>query len=81
MNYSYFLRVLVAFDVFMSTVLGFSYADCTISACCGLALEGKRGGLVERWIGTVLNYFWPGHTSQAIADDMARAQAAVKTLS
>lgn len=81
MNYPYWLRVLVAFDVFMSTVLGFSYADCTISACCGLALEGKRGGLLEMLIGRTLNHFWPGHTALAILNDRVRALDAVKVLS
>lgn len=78
---AYLLRVAVAFDVFAATIFGFSAADCTISACCGLALDGKRGGAIEKAIGRALNYFWPGHTVAAIQNDLARAQAAAKLLS
>lgn len=78
---AYLLRVVVALDVFAATVFGFSAADCTISACCGLALDGKRGGAIEKAIGRALNYLWPGHTARSIASDLARAQAAAKLLS
>ena len=81
MDYPYWLRTLVAFDVFMSTLLGFSYADCTISACCGLALEGKRGGLLEKGLGRLLNWISAGHTEMAVLNDKIRALSAVKTLS
>ena len=78
---TYLFNVLVAFDVFMSTLLGFSSADCTISACCGLALEGKRGGVIEKAVGRWLNWMSAGHTEAAILNDKIRALQAVKVLS
>lgn len=77
--WNYLKRVLIAFDVFVGTVLCFSNGDMTISAACGRAL--KHGvGLVEQLIGTALNAISAGHCDQAIADDIARAQAAIKRL-
>lgn len=78
---AYPVKVLVALDVFAATVLGFSSADCTISACCGLALRGQRGGTVEKLLGRVLNAIWPGHTARAIRDDAYRAKQALCILS
>lgn len=76
---SYLLRVLIALDVFVGTVFGFSVGYLTISAACGLALRHKTG-MVEQLIGLGLNKISAGHCDQAIADDIVRAQAAIKRL-
>jgi hypothetical protein len=76
---SYLLRVLIAFDVFMAVVFNFEDGDITISAACGKALQHKTG-LVEQAIGLGLNKISAGHTDQAIIDDIARCEAAIKRL-
>lgn len=76
---NYLKTVLVALDIFVGTIFVFSAGDLTISAACGLALR-HRTGVVERVIGLALNKLFPGHTDQAITDDIARAQAAIKRL-
>jgi hypothetical protein len=76
---TYFKNVLIALDVFLSTLFGFSDADITISSVCGLAIK-HRTGLLEQLIGTALNWAFPGHTMNAIDHDVARAEAAIKRL-
>jgi hypothetical protein len=76
---NYLLKVLIAFDVFVGTVLGFSQGDITISAACGLALKHQTG-VFEQLIGTALNAVFKNHCATAIDDDIARAQTAVKRL-
>ena len=75
----YLKNVLVSLDVLLSTLLGFSQADITISSACGLALRHKTS-LVGQLIGMALNAVFKGHTDAAIAGDIARAQAAVTRL-
>lgn len=76
---TYIHNVLVSLDVFLSTLLGCSQADITISSACGLALR-HRTGVVEQLIGIALNRVFPGHTDAAIAGDIARATAAIAKL-
>jgi hypothetical protein len=76
---NYLKTVLIAFDVFVGTILGFSQGDLTISAACGKALQHGTGR-VEQWIGAALDTVFPGHCAQAVADDITRAQAAIARL-
>ena len=76
---NYLLNVIIAFDVFCSTLCGFSQADITISSCCGLAIRRKTS-LLLRGLGWVLNTLFPGHTDGAITSDVARAQQAATRL-
>lgn len=78
-KYPYWLRVLVALDVFVATCLGWSQADLTISACCGLALKTAKGG-GRIWLGLLLNDIWPGHCERAMRDDAARAVMALQRI-
>jgi len=74
----YWLRVLVAFDVFCNVIAGGLPGE-TISARCGRWGTRPHGHLVQRFILSWLNVIQPDHGWQAVSGDMGRAQRIVKT--
>ena len=71
-------RALLYLDIFVCSLL-LSDPDTTISARCGLALRYGRGGLLAG-LGRLLNVLQANHCENAIADDIARARAAIERL-
>jgi len=72
----YWLRVLVAFDVFMNVIAG-GLPDETISARCGRWSMRPHGHLVQKFINRWLSTLQADHGLQAISGDMGRAQRVV----
>jgi hypothetical protein len=83
---SYFKTVMLGLDDFWAAVI-LNRNDMSISAACGLVLEGQDAALKLnhfqhgfcRATGKSLEFFWPGHCAGAIKNDIARADSA-KTL-
>lgn len=84
----YVLTVLIGIDQLGSAVF-FGRNDITISALCGLALEGKPDILgfplwkmkTLRVLGRILNKIQKGHCLSAIKSDKARATSTLAILS
>jgi hypothetical protein len=75
---TYLQKLLLGLDMFVSLIL-FRDLDITISSQCGLSLKAGRTGFLSG-LGRLLNWVAPGHTDWALTDDIARAEAAIKTL-
>jgi hypothetical protein len=76
---TYVFKVMLYLDMLGCSLI-WRDADLTISSMTGLAL---RKLAVPRWaavLGWVLNKLQPGHCELAIADDIARAKAALAQL-
>lgn len=79
MHKNYLYKVLLFFDIFVSSLL-FRDPDVTISAETGLAMQRAKAPLWAKFLNGFLNMIRPGHCAQAINDDIARAQTAIRYL-
>lgn len=73
----YWLRVLVAFDVFCN-VVAFGLPNECISSRCGRWGTRPHGHLVQRFILSWLDVIQADHGWQSISGDLGRAQRVVK---
>lgn len=73
----YWLRVLVAFDVFCNVVAG-GIPDETISARCGRWAMRPHGHLLQKFINRWLSTIQADHGLQAATGDLGRAQRVVR---
>lgn len=72
----YWVRCLIALDIFVNVVLLKGQQDETISShSARAALQGKAWGI---WLSKFLNWFQPNHGAQAIAGDEERAENVLK---
>ena len=76
-NYAY--KVLLFIDIFVCALV-FRDPDVTISAETGLAMQRTTPPLWARALNAFLDFIQPGHCQMAIADDIIRAQTAIKYL-
>lgn len=76
---SYWFKFLIAVDMLIATLI-WRDADITISAFTGLALRKETPPIWAILLGGFLNWISTNHCSQAIADDAARAYAALAIL-
>ncbi|MDE2019889.1 MAG: hypothetical protein KGJ13_06105 [Patescibacteria group bacterium] len=74
MKTPYWLRLLIAFDMFCNVVFGGKF-DETISARCGI-----HRAWYERACGDALNWLQPGHTEGAVHHDEERAIEALRDM-
>jgi hypothetical protein len=76
-NYAY--KVLLFLDIFLCALI-YRDPDCTISAETGLAMRRANPPRWAKLLNGFLNLFEKGHCELAIADDIARAHAAITYL-
>lgn len=76
---AYWFKFLVYLDIFVGSLFARD-PDVTISSYCGLALRSPAGNRFLRGLGRILNTISRNHCEQAIASDIARAQAAIGRL-
>ncbi len=76
---TYVAKVLLYLDIFVGSLCARD-PDITISSYCGLALRSPSGNRFLRGLGRVLNTLQAGHCEGAVANDIRRAQAAIKLL-
>ncbi len=79
MSGSYIFKALIAIDM-LASVLIFRDPDVTISALTGIELRKPNPKRWARILGWILNHLNANHTTNAIAHDIARANAALALL-
>lgn len=76
-EHGYFMRVLLALDMFANVVLFRGRLDETISThSARAAVEGKLWGI---WFSKFLDWFQSDHGADASAGDLIRAESIVQT--
>jgi hypothetical protein len=67
----YFIRVLIAFDMFVNVIFGGNNDETISSRSARAATEGKIWGIV---LSRFLDLFQANHGAQAIVGDLTRAE-------
>jgi hypothetical protein len=79
MRKGYVYKVLLFLDIFLCALI-FRDPDCTLSAETGRAMRKATPPRWAKLLNGFLNLFEKDHCSLAVADDIARAHAAITYL-